>query len=109
MTSRHSISPLLTFLPICCQLLSRKRRVKGRVEADQTLKTLSRLSITILSATDEIVLAAAALKVQFPISYADAFAAAEAKQHNAVLVTGDPGLFQLQGFVKIEKLKRHQH
>lgn len=84
-------------------------RVKGRVEADQTLETLSRLSITILSATDEIVLAAAALKMQFPISYADAFAAAEAKQHNAVLVTGDPELFQLQGFVKIEKLKRHQH
>ncbi len=88
------------------EIYYRVGRIKGRKEAEETLRSLSRLSMTILSATDEIVLAAAALKMEFPISYADAFAAAEAKQHNAVLVTGDPELFQLRGLIKIERLKR---
>lgn len=90
------------------EIYYRVGRVKGRREAEETLKTISRLSITILPATDAIVMAAAALKMEFPISYADAFAAAEAKQQDAVLVTGDPELFQLQGFIKIEELKRHR-
>ena len=89
------------------EIYYRVGRIKGRSEAEETLKTLSRLSITILPATDTIVMAAAALKMEFPISYADAFAAAEAKQQDAVLVTGDPELFQLRGFIKVEKLKRH--
>ena len=88
------------------EIYYRVGRIKGRSEAEETLKTLSRLSITILPATDTIVMAAAALKMEFPISYADAFAAAEAKQQDAVLVTGDPELFQLRGFIKVEKLKR---
>jgi predicted nucleic acid-binding protein len=84
-------------------------RAKGRDEADDTLKTISRLSLTILPSTDTTVLAAAALKIEFAISYADAFAATEAKQLDAVLVTGDPELFQLSGYIKIEKLKRRHH
>ncbi len=32
---------------------------------------------------------AARLKARFPISYADAFAAATAREENAILVTGD--------------------
>ncbi|MEW6663775.1 MAG: hypothetical protein AB1512_00970 [Thermodesulfobacteriota bacterium] len=54
-------------------------------------------------------MAAASLKIGFAISYADAFAAAETKQQDAILVTGDPELFKLQGFIKIEKLKRQRH
>jgi predicted nucleic acid-binding protein len=83
-------------------------KVKGRQEADETLNTIYRLPITILPATDKSVLAAAALKMDYAISYADAFAAAEAKQLGVILVTGDPELFQLQGVIKIEKLKRHR-
>lgn len=83
-------------------------KTKGRQEADETLKTIYRLPITILPATEESVLAAAALKIDYAISYADAFAAAEAKKLGVTLVTGDPELFQLQGVIKIEKLKRHR-
>jgi predicted nucleic acid-binding protein len=81
-------------------------KAKGRQEADETLNTFYRLPITILPATDKSVLAAAALKMDYTISYAGAFAAAEAKQRGVILVTGDPELFQLQGVIKIEKLKR---
>jgi predicted nucleic acid-binding protein len=44
--------------------------------------------------------------MDYAISYTDAFAAAEARQLGVILVTGDPELFQLQGVIRIEKLKR---
>ena len=40
---------------------------------------------------------AAILKGQYPISYADAFAAALAKRHHCPLVTGDPEFRVIQG------------
>jgi predicted nucleic acid-binding protein len=81
-------------------------RVKGKKEADETLKALYQLPVTVLTATDQIVLEAAALKMEWPISYADAFAAAETRRLKATLVTGDPELIQLKGVIQIEKLKR---
>ncbi len=81
-------------------------RVKGRDEAEGTLEAIRRLPLRVLSATDEMVLAAASLKIDYSISYADAFAAAAAERLNAVLVTGDPELEQMQGRIRIEKLQR---
>src|SRR5438874_13045651 len=49
-----------------------------------------RSRITIISASDELVLRAANLKALHAISYADAFAAATAIGYNSPLVTGDP-------------------
>ena len=40
--------------------------------------------------TETRILAAAELKAQYPISYADAFAAALAIERGATLVSGDP-------------------
>jgi predicted nucleic acid-binding protein len=48
--------------------------------------------ISAVSASDELVMQAAALKARHAISYADAFAAATAMARNAPLVTGDPEL-----------------
>jgi predicted nucleic acid-binding protein len=48
--------------------------------------------IMTLPAADELVMLAATLKARHAISYADAFAAATAIQHDAPLVTGDPEL-----------------
>jgi predicted nucleic acid-binding protein len=81
-------------------------RVKGRKEADETLKSLYQLPVTILPATDRIVLEAASLKMALAISYADAFAVAEAQQLKAILVTGDPELVALKGIIQIENLRR---
>ncbi len=81
-------------------------RVKGRKEADETLKNLYQLPIQVLPATDLIVLEAAALKVEWAVSYADAFAAAEARRLKATLLTGDPELLQMKGVFHLEKLRR---
>ena len=40
----------------------------------------------------------------YPLSYADAFAAETARDQNAILVTGDPELWQLSKLEPIELL-----
>lgn len=81
-------------------------RKHGARLADETLAELRDLAIGILSADDDLVFAAARLKMRHPISYADAFAAATAVAHRATLVTGDRDFVALDGQVKIEWLER---
>lgn len=81
-------------------------KIKNAKEAESTLTDLRLLPITILSATDETVLAAARLKMTHSISYADAFAAVTAMQKDAALLTGDPELLNLKKLVRIAKLHR---
>jgi predicted nucleic acid-binding protein len=83
-------------------------QLKGEDEARKTLTEIHRLSLIVVSATDERVFAAAALKIRYRISYADAFAAATAVEVGAPLVTGDPELIQLQNDIQIEKLSRNK-
>jgi ribonuclease VapC len=66
------------------------RRQQGNDKAQAVLNDLRSFSITFYEATEERVLAAAWLKAQYPISYADAFAASLAQELGASLVTGDP-------------------
>ena len=51
-----------------------------------------RTSVDALVPSPDLVLAAARLKATFPLSYADAFAAATAIDRSATLWTGDPEL-----------------
>ena len=80
-------------------------RTKGREEADETIETIRRLPIRMESAEEEIVLAAARLKMNHPISYTDAFAAATCQLLGGALVTGDPELLALEGIIALEKLR----
>ncbi len=77
-----------------------------RTTALDTLKDIRRLSLTIVSAPDDMVLAAADFKMEYAISYADAFAAALVDRTGATLVSGDPEFDQLQGRIALEKLHR---
>jgi predicted nucleic acid-binding protein len=79
-------------------------KVKGEAEAQKTLEQINCLSLTILPATDERVLAAARWKIHHAISYADAFAAAAAAELKATLVTGDPELKSLNQEIQVEKI-----
>jgi len=88
------------------EVIYRIGKVKGENEAQETLHQIRRLSLAILPATEEAVFAAAGFKMHHPISYADAFAAAAAESLDAVLVTGDPELVQLDNRIQIEKLHR---
>ena len=51
------------------------------------------------------VMAAARIKASHAISYADAFAAATAQKHEAVLVTGDPDFKLVENLIDIEWLE----
>lgn len=66
------------------------------------------LPIELVPATSERVLAAARLKATYPLSHADAFAAALARERNAPLATGDPEMRRLaeQGVIAVDWLGR---
>jgi predicted nucleic acid-binding protein len=70
----------------------RTYRQQGAGQAEEVLRYLRALELRVLSATDDLVWAAARLKARYPISYADAFALACAIEHEADLVTDDPEL-----------------
>lgn len=74
----------------------------GAERAEEILAELFALPIERIPATWDIVLAAAKLKAQWAMSYADCFAAATAIQHHAILVTGDPEFKQVEHLMKIE-------
>jgi ribonuclease VapC len=77
-----------------------------RATAQDTISQIRRLPLTIVSATDELVWAAAELKMEFALSYADAFAAALAASTDAILVSGDPEFDQIHDRISLEKLQR---
>lgn len=67
------------------------RRDQGDDEAQEIVRDLRpRLDLDLPS--ERRVLAAAAIKADHPMAYADAFAAATAAAHDATLLTGDPEL-----------------
>jgi len=81
-------------------------KTKGEKEAEETLEEIRNLPIQILSVDLKRVLEAGKFKMRYPISYADAFAAAASYATEATLLTGDPELFLLQNEIDIEKLTR---
>lgn len=66
-------------------------KAKNLAYAEQLVESL-RARVGSVPAEDELVFQAARLKAKYPLSYADAFAAATAIAHAAPLVTGDPEL-----------------
>lgn len=88
------------------EVFYRVGKVQGESEADQTLAQLRSLNLSVIPATDERVLAAATLKINHSMSYADAFAAALTTELDATLVTGDPELTALKDFFSILPLSR---
>jgi ribonuclease VapC len=80
----------------------------GAEEANQTIADIRQLPITIVQAGENRVMAAARLKANYRMSYADAFAAAAAEEMQAILITGDPELISLQGIIQVEALEREK-
>ena len=65
-------------------------RKRGEEEAGAITEAISRLPVGLVDAMKERVLAAARVKAQHPVSYADAFVVAAAIEFTATIVTGDP-------------------
>ena len=76
-------------------------RRKSRDIADQQLGILAQIGLERVEVDWPMVLQAADYKSRHKISYADAFAAALAKQRNAELVTGDREFRSLDSEIKI--------
>ena len=67
-------------------------RRHGGAAAEDCLQVLTSIAWDVMPASNELVWDAARLKARYPISYADAFALACARLHEADLVTNDPEL-----------------
>lgn len=65
-------------------------RERGLARAQETLAMIEQMPVVVLPATREVVFAAAHIKAQYPVAYADAFAVAAARSRNATVLTGDP-------------------
>lgn len=76
-------------------------REQGKEAAELYLKTISRYPIEVIDADKFLTLEAAQIKAKNKMSYADAFAAALAKNQKAKLVTGDKEFKGLEGEIKM--------
>jgi predicted nucleic acid-binding protein len=88
------------------EVVYRVGKVKGEVQAYQTLGQIEHLPLTIVSASDEAVLVAADLKMRYAIPYTGSFAGGTAQYLGAVLVTADPELIALEDVIDVERLDR---
>ena len=79
-------------------------KAKDVETAETVLEEILSFPLEVWSVPDSLVFEAARLKARFPISYADAFAAATARQAAAPLVTGDSDLRRLEanGVLQVE-------
>lgn len=79
-------------------------RKRSLVIAQQVLAALEQLPLELLEASQTRVLAAAHIKANYPISYADAFAVAAAQEFQATVVTGDPEFAKVTAIIRVEWL-----
>jgi len=76
----------------------------GVTKAQDALALIRQLPIEILPADEQSVFAAAHIKANHAISYADTFAVAAAR--SAVILTGDPEFASVESIVTVEWLEK---
>lgn len=81
-------------------------RERGLPQAQRALAAIEQMPLELLEATRARVLAAAHVKANARISYADAFAAAAAQELDAIVLTGDPEFHAVEHLVRVEWLPR---
>ncbi len=72
--------------------------------ADEKIREIRGLGFTVKEVDWPLTIQAARFKAEHPLSYADCFAAALAKQRDVELVTGDPEFKRLEQEIKIHWL-----
>lgn len=83
-------------------------RERGLPKAQETLARIDELPIEIVDADRNLTLAAAHLKAQWSIAYADCFAAALSQVKSAPLVTGDPEFRKASSALQVEWLSSQE-
>ncbi len=77
----------------------------GMAKAQDALALIQQLPIETVSVDEQIVFAAAHIKANHSISYADAFVVAAAIQESAVIITADPEFQSVETVVQVEWLQ----
>lgn len=76
-------------------------RKKGQVVAEEAVEDIKILPIKLVSVDLDLILKAAKIKATKPISFADAFVAAIAKERKAIMITSDPEFKVLEKEIEI--------
>jgi len=79
-------------------------RKQGLRVAQKLIAVIDQLPVSLVDADRRLTLAAAHLKAQHPLSYADAFAVALAQDRQATVLTADPEFRAVEALVAIEWL-----
>lgn len=83
-------------------------RKHGFNKAQDTLAFIQELPVEVLPADDQTVLAAAHIKANHPVSYADAFVIVAAQKLAGIVMTGDPEFHDVTELAKVEWLKQRK-
>jgi predicted nucleic acid-binding protein len=78
------------------------RRSLSAIEVTALLDQILDLPVRMVQVTEQLTWQAAEIKATNPLSYADCFAVAVARQEGAAVVTGDPEFKRVEGIVEIE-------
>jgi ribonuclease VapC len=87
------------------ELLYIIERRGGVAKAQDALALIRQLPIEIVPVEEQMVFAAAHIKANYPLSYADAFAVVVAMEKNASIITGDPEFQSVEALIRIEWLE----
>lgn len=87
------------------ELLYITERRGGVAKAQDALALIRQLPIEVMPADEQIIFAAAHIKANHPLSYADSFVVAIAMQEDATILTGDPEFQSVEALVKVEWLQ----
>ncbi|HEY4722307.1 MAG TPA: type II toxin-antitoxin system VapC family toxin [Anaerolineae bacterium] len=77
------------------------KRKQGLIPAEQSWNDLHRLPVMLKLATEARILAAARIKADYALSYADAFCVALAQELASQVVTGDPEFKTVESIVPV--------
>jgi ribonuclease VapC len=88
------------------EILYTAERKYGLTKAQDILALIQKMPIEMLPADNQTVLAAAHIKANYPLSYADAFVVVAAQNINGIIMTGDPEFEEVTELVQIEWLKK---
>lgn len=88
------------------EVLYALQRSRGETGRNAAVSVIDQLPVSLVAPDRAQTMAAAGLKAQHPIAYADCFAAALAITRKARLVTGDPEFRRLEKDISIEWLAK---
>ena len=82
-------------------------QIRNTDEADEAVAMLKQMPIDFYPIRERLVLEAARVKADYPLSYADAFAVATGRLESAPVLTGDPEILDLpRDVVAVRRLDR---